>query len=435
MYDIIEKKRNSGILTSDEIKFFTDGFCNSEIPDYQASALLMAITLNGMNDDETTDLTYTMAHSGEIFDLSEIEGKKVDKHSTGGVGDKTTFIITSVVASCGVPMVKMSGRGLGHTGGTIDKLNSIPGFNTSLSKHQLISNVKKINIAISGQTENLDPADKKIYALRDVTATIDCIPLIASSIMSKKIASGADIILLDVKTGSGALIKSIDDSNKLAKVMVNIGNKLGKKTVAFITQMDNPIGYSIGNSLEIIESIETLKGYGPKDLVELSVTIASKILELAGMGDSAHCTDLAVDSIKSGRALVKFSELIELQGGNNKVIDDYSIFGEAKIKHEIFSENTGYISACNTEMIGIASMILGAGRVTEDSVIDYNAGIVLKHKSGDFVSKGEVMAEFYTDSESKLNDAKKIFKESISFSDKKPSLKPLILSFIESKST
>ncbi|MFA6308183.1 MAG: thymidine phosphorylase [Clostridia bacterium] len=431
MYDIIEKKRDGYVLTAEEINFFINGFSTGNIPDYQASALLMAIYLRGMTEDEIFNLTGAMIHSGEIFNLSSIPGIKFDKHSTGGVGDKTTLIVAPVAAACGVPIVKLSGKGLGHTGGTIDKLNSIPGFNSNLTIDQIISNVRKIGLSISTQTGNITPADKKVYALRDVTATSDCIPLIASSIMSKKIATGSDVIVLDVKTGSGALTKSIDDSIKLAKLMVGIGRKFSKKTVAFITEMDNPLGYSIGNSLEIIEAIETLKGRGPKDLLDISIVISSKILELAGKGNPEHCTDLAVNSIKNGTALNKFAELISIQGGNRDVIYDYSLFGESKLQHEVTSDATGYISSYNTKLIGIAAMILGAGRETEDSLIDNNAGIILKAKVGDFVTKGDTLATFYSDSENKLIESNSIFKKSILYSSEKPVIKPLIHSFID----
>jgi pyrimidine-nucleoside phosphorylase len=431
MYDIIEKRRDGYVLTADEIIFFINGFSSGNIPDYQASALLMAIYLKGMTEDEIFNLTDAMIRSGEVFDLSSIPGMKFDKHSTGGVGDKTTLIIAPVAAACGVPIVKMSGKGLGHTGGTIDKLNSIPGFNPNLTIDQIISNVRKIGLSISTQTENIAPADKKIYALRDVTATSDCIPLIASSIMSKKIATGSDGIVLDVKTGSGALTKTMDDSIKLAKLMVGIGRKFSKNTVAFITDMDTPLGYSIGNSLEIIEAIETLKGRGSKDLLDLSVVIGSKILELAGKGSPEHCTEIAVNSIKSGAALNRLAELISIQGGNRNVIYDYSLFGKSKLQYEVISDATGYISSYNTKMIGRAAVILGAGRETEDSLIDNNAGIMLKAKVGNFVTKGDTLATFYSDSESKLIESNNIFKKSILYSDENPVIKPLIHSLID----
>lgn len=427
MYDIIEKKRDNKALDYEELSFFITGYCDGSIPDYQVAALLMAIFLNGMNDIETGWLTDIMAASGEMIDLSGIDGIKVDKHSTGGVGDKTTLVIAPIVASCGVPVAKMSGRGLGHSGGTIDKLESIPGFRTSISKEEFTSNVNEIGLSIAGQTGNLAPADKKLYALRDVTATVNNISLIASSIMSKKIASGADKIVLDVKTGSGAFMKSIEDSIKLAKLMVKIGEQVGRKTVAIITDMDIPLGNAIGNSLEVIEAIETLKGRGPSDLKEISIEIASKMLQLAGAGEIETCRDKVVKAIEDGSALIKLEKMIERQYGNPRVIEDYSLFGSASYSYEFVSPIDGYIQSIKTDMLGIASMILGAGRETKDSVIDLNAGIQFLSKKGMRLKKGDTIAIMHTNKEEKISDALRVLKDSITISDSQPKQRPLIL--------
>ena len=427
MYDIIEKKRDGKELTAQELDFFIKGYCDSSIPDYQAAALLMAIFLNRMNEIETANLTQSMAKSGDMVDLSQIDGIKVDKHSTGGVGDKTTLILGPIVAACGVPVAKMSGRGLGHTGGTIDKLESIPGFKTSISKDEFIENVKKIGISISGQTGNLAPADKKMYALRDVTATVNNISLIASSIMSKKIACGADRIVLDVKTGSGAFMKSLEDSIELAKLMVKIGNQIGRRTSAVITDMDIPLGNAIGNSLEVIEAIETLKGNGPPDLTEVSFEIAARMLEVAGIGDIEACRRKVRVAVQNGSALMKLEEMIERQHGNPKVLEDYSIFNKASIEVEFLSPADGFIESIKTDRLGVASMILGAGRETKESTIDFSAGIILNIKTGMKVSKGDVIATLYTNNSQKVENALCELKESIKLSQKPPVIRPLIL--------
>lgn len=433
MYDIIEKKRDGHELTKEEIGFFIEGYSTGKIPDYQASALLMAIFIRGMSKKETADLTQSMANSGDIISLSEIEGVKVDKHSTGGVGDKTTLILGPIVAACGIPVAKMSGRGLGHTGGTIDKLEAIPNFNTSISIEEFIKNVKEIGISIAGQTGNLAPADKKIYALRDVTGTVNTIPLIASSVMSKKIASGADSIVLDVKTGSGAFMKTLDDSIELATAMVEIGEEVGRKTTAIVTDMDIPLGKSIGNSLEVIEAIETLKGKGPKDLEEVSFKLAAKMLEVAGYGDEKTCESKVLEVIENGEALKKFAEVIEKQGGDPRVVEDYSLFDQPEYISEFVAQRDGYIERIGTDSLGIASMILGAGRETKEDAIDYGAGIVLSKKTGEFVKKGEVLATLYTNRQEKIEASKKILEESIIISEKEPELTPLILAYIDSK--
>lgn len=431
MYDVIEKKRDGKELAYEEISYFIENYCNDKIPDYQASALLMAIFLNGMSERETADLTEIMAHSGDVIDLSSIDGIKVDKHSTGGVGDKTTLILGPIVAACGVPVAKMSGRGLGHTGGTIDKLESIPGFRTALTKEEFIDNVNKIGISVAGQTGNLAPADKKLYALRDVTATVNSIPLIASSIMSKKIACGADRIVLDVKTGSGAFMKTLDKSEELARCMVKIGNNLGRKTVAIVTDMDIPLGNAIGNSLEVIEAIETLKGNGPKDLEEVSLCLAAKMLELAGVGDRSYCEQRVREVLENGQALEKLEKMIEMQGGNPRVTEDYDLFKKPKHVYELTSGHDCYVKKVKTDMLGISSMILGAGRETKDSVIDYSAGIKLHKKTGMYVNKGEIIASFYSDDMDKINQALETFKECLELSDSAEAQRPLILSNIE----
>lgn len=432
MYNVIEKKRDGQELSFQELEFFIKGYCNGEIPDYQASALLMAIYLKGMNSRETSDLTMLMAESGDRIDLSEIEGIKVDKHSTGGVGDKTTLILAPIVAACGVPVAKMSGRGLGHTGGTIDKLESIKGFRTSLSNSEFIQNVRQIGIAVAGQTGNLAPADKKLYALRDVTATVSNVSLIASSIMSKKIASGADRILLDVKTGSGAFMKTVDDSIKLASEMVMIGEHVGRKTVALITDMDMPLGNAIGNALEVKEAVDTLKGNGPSDLAYVSFELASRMLELAGKGSIETCRELVKSKIADGSALAKFTELIARQGGLYGIEEEGWIDNKTSYINEITSPENGYITSIKTDSLGAASVILGAGRETKESKIDYAAGIILYRKPGMKVSKGEIIARLYTNRKERLQEAYDLLLDSISFGAASPAKRPLILAYIDS---
>lgn len=433
MYDIIEKKRDGNELSYDEINFFINGYNSGQIPDYQAAALLMAIFLKGMNSRETADLTEIMANSGDRIDLSPIKGVKVDKHSTGGVGDKTTLVLGPIVAACGVPVAKMSGRGLGHTGGTIDKLESIPGFRTALNKDEFIKNVREIGISIAGQTGNLVPADKKLYALRDVTATINNIPLIASSIMSKKIAAGADKIVLDVKTGSGAFMKSLDQSIALAKAMVEIGERVGKKIVAVVTEMDVPLGYTIGNALEVKEAIETLKGRGPRDLETVSFELAANMLELAGVGDIETCRLKVREAVNSRAALKKFAELIKRQGGNPDIVENYELFEKPQTACQLIADTEGYIESIKTDYLGVASTILGAGRETKESTIDYSAGIVLNKKTGMEVKKGDLLATLYSKREDRVKEALDILKISFRFSKQAPPAKPLILAFVDSK--
>jgi pyrimidine-nucleoside phosphorylase len=433
MYDIIEKKRDGYELTHEELNFFIKGFCSGDIPDYQASAFLMAIYLRGMNSRETSDLTMLMAGSGDRIDLSQIDGIKVDKHSTGGVGDKTTLVLAPIVAACGIPVAKMSGRGLGHTGGTIDKLESIKGLHTSLSSQEFIENVRQIGIAIAGQTGNLAPADKKLYALRDVTATVSNVSLIASSIMSKKIAAGADRIVLDVKTGSGAFMKTLDDSIKLAKEMVMIGEHVGRKTIALVTDMDIPLGNAIGNALEVKEAIDTLKGRGPSDLTYVSGELAARMLELAEKGNIETCRLLVEEKIKDGSAFDKFIEMITKQGGSFSVDGADWIDDKANYTTEVLSPSDGYITSIKTDSLGATSMILGAGRETKESIIDYAAGIMLYRKPGTKVSKGELLAHLYTNKKDKIEEAGKVFLNSISFSDQPTAKRPLILAFVSAE--
>ncbi len=431
MYDLIAKKKCGFELNPDEIEFVVKGFVKGEIPDYQMSALFMAIFFKGMTESETVSLTKSMAYSGDTVDLSAIEGIKVDKHSTGGVGDKTTLVVAPVLAACGVKVAKMSGRGLGHTGGTIDKLESIPKFNAAIPREDFINIVKSTGLCVVGQTGNLAPADKKMYALRDVTATVDCVPLIASSIMSKKLAAGADCILLDVKTGSGAFMKSVEDSINLAKVMVGIGWGAGRKCAALVTDMDIPLGYAIGNSLEVIEAVETLKGKGPKDFTDCCIELSANLLELAGIGNGKQCMDQVKNAISGGTAFEKLCEMTEAQGGDSSVLRDTSKFGISPITHEVKAPTSGYISAMDTEAIGIASVMLGAGRETKDSPIDYKAGIMLRKKTGDYVNKDDTLAVFYTSNKAFLKNSQEHFLDALKFSDSKPLCKPLVYAKIE----
>ena len=426
MYDILAKKRDGGILTDEQIQFFIDGYVSGAIPDYQASALLMAIFLKGMTPHGTAALTRSMAQSGDLVDLSSIDGIKVDKHSTGGVGDKTTLIVAPVVASLGVRVAKMSGRGLGHTGGTVDKLESIPGFRTTLDREAFFDVVRRVGVSVIGQSGNLAPADKKLYALRDVTATVNSIPLIASSIMSKKIAAGSDRILLDVKTGSGAFMKTLEDSIALAKEMVSIGEHVGRRTVALITDMDRPLGCAIGNALEVREACETLRGRGPADLTEVCIELAANMLWLAEKGELAQCRSLARQQIANGEAFAKLKEMVQAQGGDTSVLDDPSRFDRSNVCYEVLAQREGFLYAMDTERCGIASMELGAGREKKEDPIDYSAGIVLRKKVGDFVRKGEVLASFYSSEESKCRTAEQTFTQALSIQDARPKQTALI---------
>ncbi len=420
MYDIIEKKKHGKKLTNEEIEFFVNGYTDGSIPDYQTSALLMAIWLKGMDKDETLKLTLTMAESGDMMDLSKIEGIKVDKHSTGGVGDKTSMVVTPMVASLGIPVAKLSGRGLGHTGGTIDKLESFPGFSTGISEKTFIDNVNKIKIAIAGQTKNIAPADKKLYLLRDVTATVDNISLIAASIMSKKIASGADKIVLDVKTGSGAFMRDEEGAIALARTMAEIGNGHGRETVAVVTDMNQPLGRNVGNILEVEEAIETLKGNGPKDLLEVSLTLASQMVVLSGKAkDDVTARKMLEETISNGSALAKFKEFVSAQGGDASYIDDTSKFEVAPIVEKVCAEKSGYINTINTEEIGIAALILGGGRETKESIIDLRVGYVFDKKLGDYVEKGDVIATVYASDEAKKEQSVRRFLDAITIEEEK----------------
>nr|WP_068129540.1 pyrimidine-nucleoside phosphorylase [Nosocomiicoccus ampullae] len=400
MIDIITKKRDNIELSKEEIKSFVQGYTNGDIPDYQASSLLMAIFLNGMTEDEVATLTMEMVESGDQIDLSGIEGFKVDKHSTGGVGDTTTLVLAPLVAAVGVPVPKMSGRGLGHTGGTVDKLEAMEGFHVELSQEEFIDLVNKQKLALVGQSGNLTPADKLIYALRDVTGTVNSIPLIASSIMSKKIAAGADGIVLDVKVGDGAFMKNEKDAEALAHTMVQIGNNVGRNTMAVISSMEEPLGYAIGNALEVIEAIETLKGKGPEDLTELSLVLGSQMVVLGGGANSLEeARGLLEKAIEDGSALEKFRQLIVSQGGNGDVIDDYSLLPTAEYTIEVKSDKAGYVTQIESENMGIAASILGAGRETKESEIDLAVGIVLEEKVGDKVEVGDTLAVIHSNKE------------------------------------
>lgn len=412
MYDLILKKRQGNPLTKEEIQWMIGEYTNGKIPDYQMSAMMMAICFQGLDRTETYELTMAMAKSGEMLDLSQIHGIKVDKHSTGGVGDKTSLALTPIVAALGIPVVKMSGRGLGHTGGTIDKLESIPGFSTQLTDEEFEEQVNKIGISIMGQTKDLAPADKLLYALRDVTATVDQISLIASSIMSKKLAAGADAILLDVKTGSGAFMKEESDAIELAQEMVAIGKSAGRKMTAVITNMDQPLGMAVGNILEVKEAIDTLKGQGPEDFTELVETLASHMLILGGVADDFEDGRKKVrECVQSGKALDKFKEFIAAQGGDVRYIDHKELFDQANIIEEIRSDEDGYVGKINAQEMGICSLILGGGRETKDSQIDPCVGLVFSKKVGDAVRKGDILATIHGNDEEKVKQAVYHFKE------------------------
>ena len=427
MYDLILKKRQGKPLTKDEIQWMIREYTDGRIPDYQMSALLMAICFQGLDKEETYELTMAMARSGEMLDLSQIQGIKVDKHSTGGVGDKTSLALTPIVASFGIPVAKMSGRGLGHTGGTIDKLESIPGFSTQLEDDAFEEQVNSIGISIMGQTKDLAPADKLLYALRDVTATVDQISLIASSIMSKKLAAGADAILLDVKTGSGAFMKEESDAIQLAKEMVEIGKSAGRKMTAVITNMDEPLGMAVGNILEVKEAIDTLKGNGPDDFVELIETLASHMLILGGAAKDFDEGLMRVrESIQSGKALDKFKQFVAAQGGDTKYIDHPELFEQADIIEEIRSEQDGFVGSIDAQEMGICSLILGGGRETKESVIDPTVGLVFSKKVADPVKKGDVLATIYGNDEEKVKQAVLHFKGNYHIIEEKPT-KPIMI--------
>ncbi len=431
MYDVIKNKRDGKELTTKEINFFVSGYVKGEIPDYQASALCMAIYFKGMTLRETTDLTLAIRDSGEKLDFSAIDGIRVDKHSTGGVGDKTSLVVTPIVASLGIKVAKMSGRGLGHTGGTIDKLEAIPNFNTSLSQKEFERIVNEVGIAITGQSGELAPSDKLLYALRDVTATVDSMPLIASSIMGKKLAADDDCIVLDVKTGSGSFMKTQEDSKKLAELMVGIGKQAGKRMSALITDMDIPLGNAIGNSLEVIEAIETLKGNGPEDFTEVCVALATEMLYLAQKGSRGECERMVKETIENGKALETFAKMVKAQGGDVESVVDTSKFPTAKYSYEVKAQQDGFVYSVDTEGYGVASLLLGAGRNTKEDKIDYSAGIMLKVKTGDRVSKGDTIATLYANDEKLFAAAEKKLLESTIIKPEKPTKRPLILARIE----
>ncbi len=428
--DIIAKKRDGLELSREEIEFFARSAGEGSVPDYQISALLMAIYINGLNDRETLDLTNAMTHSGDVADLSGIDGIKGDKHSTGGVGDKTTLIVAPIVSCCGVKIAKMSGRGLGHTGGTVDKLESIPGFNSSLSSADFTDTVNKCGLCVTGQSGNLCPADKKLYSLRDVTATVGNISLIASSIMSKKLAGGADCIVLDVKCGSGAFMQDVKAAETLARKMVNIGNSAGRKTAALITDMDVPLGKNIGNSLEITEAVDVLKGNGPADLKEVALQLAAKLLQLAGKGSHEECLAMAQSKIDDGSALEKLAEMVKLQGGDERYIHDTSLFEKSKFSLEVKALRSGYITSMQTQEIGSACVILGAGRQTKEDEIDHSSGIILEKKTGMGVEVGDVIATIYASDETVLQAASDKILAAVNIGDEKPSDRPLILEVV-----
>ena len=431
MYDIILKKRANLPLSDKEIRFVIDGYVNGEIPDYQVSALLMTIVFNGMNARELGTLTLAMAQSGNMVDLSNIDGITVDKHSTGGVGDKTTLIIAPLVAACGGKVAKMSGRGLGHTGGTIDKMESIPNLKVSLEKDAFINQVNKIGLAVIGQSEGLAPADKKLYALRDVTGTVDSIPLIASSVMSKKLASGAQAILLDVKVGSGAFMKNIEDARELAKAMVDIGKGNGRSIKAILTDMDRPLGHDIGNALEIREVIDTLKGHGPEDLTHECIIMAAHMLVLSHICDYETALSRVQEALDSGAALERLRMMIDAQGGDSRVIDDESLLAIGKFTYDVTAPQDGYITYMNTEQCGIASVMLGAGRTVKDGPIDYSAGIVMHKKTGDAVRMGERIATLYASDESLFTNAAQTYLAAITIGNTAPKVVDTILDVVE----
>ena len=431
MYDLIKKKRDGKSLTAQEIKWFIENYVNGTIPDYQVSALLMAIYFNGMDLEETTALTFAVRDSGDTLDFSDVKGIRVDKHSTGGVGDKTSLIVAPIVATLGVKVAKMSGRGLGHTGGTVDKLESIPGFNTGLGVDEFLEIVNRVGIAIVGQSAELAPADKLLYALRDVTATVESLPLIVSSIMGKKLAADDDCIVLDVKTGSGSFMKTVEDSKRLARLMVDIGKQAGKKMLALITDMDRPLGFNIGNILEVKEAVETLRGKGPSDLTEICIALAAHMLSLAEKGTYEECEAQVKKVIADGSALKTFADMVEAQGGDSRVIYDTSLFKEAKFSRVVKAEKSGYIVKVDTEGYGTAALLLGAGRNTKEDKIDFTAGIILSKKTGDFVKAGEAIATLYTNSGEKLDAGERKLIESTVIGDEKPTYKPIILDKVQ----
>lgn len=436
MTDIIIDKRDGKELTEEQINWVVQGSADGSIPDYQISAWLMAVYFSGMTRKEMHALTGAMARSGEIIDLSGIPGVKVDKHSTGGVGDKTTLVTGPIVAACGVPVAKMSGRGLGHTGGTIDKLESIPGFRTALSREEFFRIVGDVGISVIGQSGDIAAADKKLYALRDVTGTVDSIPLIASSVMSKKIAAGADAILLDVKTGRGAFMDSLERSVRLARVMVAIGENAGKRTIALVTDMDEPLGCAIGNALEVAEAVESLKGRGPRDLQKVCIELAANMLLLAGKAEElSDCRKLAEQTLIDGSALKRFKLMVEAQGGDAGVIDDPGKFPAAPLALPVLAQKSGFIEAVDAFAIGNASVVLGAGRLKKDEPIDHRAGLIIKKKIGDWVDAGETLSELFTDSEDKGREGRQIAAKAFTIDEMIPTLPKLIHARVTTESS
>lgn len=431
-YDIILKKRNGGMLLQEEIKFFINGFVKEDIPDYQMAAFCMAVFFQGLSPKETGYLTQAMVASGDRVDLSEVPGVKVDKHSTGGVGDKTTLVVVPLVASLGIPVAKMSGRGLGHTGGTVDKLESIPGFRTDLSVNAFIETVKQIGAAIVGQTGNLVPGDKKLYALRDVTATVDSIPLIASSIMSKKIAAGCDTLVLDVKVGSGAFMKNLEDAKALAQLTLDIGSEVGMRTAAVLSSANQPLGNAVGNALEVSEAVKTLSGSGPEDLKELSIEVAAQMLLLAGVFDAKEqALEGIQNSLDRGLALEKFKDIIRAQGGNPAVVEDTGLLPTARWSAQITAKDSGFIQSIDTELIGLASVSLGAGRSRKEDAVDYSAGLIVKGKIGDYVQAGEPLAEIFYNDQTMGEPARDIILSAFTFGRNEPVLEPLVFKIMK----
>jgi len=430
MYGLIDKKKKGMELDKPEIEYFINGYVRGDIPDYQISAFLMAVYFKGMSDKELLDLTMVMAHSGKMMDLSGIDGIKVDKHSTGGIGDKTTLAVAPIVAACGGKVAKMSGRGLGFTGGTIDKLEAIPGFNTSITEDKFLELVNSTGLSITGQSDGMVPADKLLYALRDVTATVDSIPLIASSIMSKKLAAGSDKIVLDVTTGSGAFMKNEEDALALAGKMVAIGEGAGRGTVAYITDMDVPLGIAAGNNIEVIEAIETLKGNGPEDFTKICMVFSASMLELAGKGSTRQCLLMAEEAVKDGSALGKLAEMVHMQGGDERYIYNTSLFKEADYSYKWIADKEAYITHMDTEHCGKTAVMLGAGREVKESIIDYTAGIKFYKKTGDFVKTGDVIAELYSSCKDKLEAASEYIKQAYVFGNSKTEKRDIIIAYV-----
>ena len=432
MNDIIIKKRDGGKLSQEEISYFIKNYVDGAIPDYQASALLMAIFFNDLDREELLTLTNEMRFSGDTIDLSSIKGVKVDKHSTGGVGDKTTLVVAPLAAAAGIPIAKMSGRGLGFTGGTVDKMEAIPGFRTTLEPEEFLNQVNTIGMALIGHTAHITPADKKLYALRDVTGTVEKMPLIASSIMSKKLAAGSDAIVLDVKCGKGAFMQTLDDASELGKTMVEIGGGAGKKTVAVVTDMNQPLGKAVGNSLEVIEAIETLKGQGPADITELSLILAGIMIALGGKASSyEEGYEKAQEALRSGKALEKLAQFIEAQGGDPRVCQDYTLFPQAAEVKEVLAEEEGYIGAIDAQVIGKASQHTGAGRATKEDDIDLSAGIILDSKVGDYVKKGDRLLTLYGNDLDKVNQGAQEAKKAFVITKEQPEALDLIKKVID----